>query len=59
MPEITEQSSLEEVAAIVSDALDDAAEQHIDWEALKIWFANEGESDQEYQRFRDAVSERR
>jgi hypothetical protein len=36
-----------------------AAEQDIDWEALEVWFANEGESNQEYQRFRDAVSERR
>ena len=36
-----------------------AAEQDIDWEALEVWFANEGESNQEYQRFRDAVSKRR
>ena len=36
-----------------------AANQNIDWEALKIWFANEGESEQEYERFRDAVMHRK
>ena len=36
-----------------------AANQNIDWEALKVWFANEGESEQEYERFRDAVMHRK
>jgi hypothetical protein len=28
-------------------------------DALEVWFANEGESKQEYRRFRDAVGERK
>jgi hypothetical protein len=32
-----------------------AARQEVDWDALEIWFANEGESDAEFTRFRDAV----
>ena len=36
-----------------------AAEQDIDWEALRDWFANEGESDEELRRFRDAVEARK
>lgn len=33
-----------------------ASNQDIDWKALKIWFANEGESDAEFERFRKAVA---
>lgn len=36
-----------------------AANQDIDWEALKAWFADEGEPEQEYRRFQDAVRERK
>jgi hypothetical protein len=36
-----------------------AANQDINWEALKIWFANEGEPSREYRRFRGAVDERK
>ena len=36
-----------------------AAAQDIDWEILKAWFANEGEPEQEYVRFRRAVSDRK
>lgn len=36
-----------------------AANQYIDWEVLKVWFGNEGESEQEYRRFKDAVSARK
>lgn len=36
-----------------------AAKQEIDWDALKIWFANEGETELEFHRFREAVEERR
>ena len=36
-----------------------AANQDIDWEVLKAWFADEGESEQEYRRFKGAVRERR
>ncbi|HEX7074366.1 MAG TPA: hypothetical protein VF226_10030 [Hyphomicrobiaceae bacterium] len=36
-----------------------AANQDIDWEVLKAWFADEGESEQEYRRFADAVRERK
>ena len=32
-----------------------AANQVVDWNALKQWFANEGESDAEFERFRNAV----
>lgn len=32
-----------------------AVNQEIDWESLRTWFANEGESDEEFRRFRDAV----
>lgn len=32
-----------------------ATNQDIDLELLKVWFVNEGESEQEYDRFRDAV----
>lgn len=35
-----------------------AAEQDIDWQALEIWFANEGESNDEFRRFRDAARAR-
>ncbi len=34
-----------------------AASQDIDWKALEGWFTNEGESKQEYRRFKDAVVE--
>ena len=36
-----------------------AAAQEVDWEALKTWIANEGESEQEYERFRLAVDDRK
>ena len=36
-----------------------AANQDIDWEVLRGWFANEGESDDEWQRFKDAVGARK
>ena len=36
-----------------------AAKQNIDWEALRDWFANEGESDEELRRFMDAVEARK
>lgn len=36
-----------------------AAAQDVDWDALKTWFMNEGESEQEYQRFISAVGDRR
>lgn len=36
-----------------------AANQDIDWEVLKVWFSNEGESEQEYRRFKGAVSARK
>lgn len=32
-----------------------AAHQSIDWDALRDWFANEGETDDEFRRFRAAV----
>ncbi len=32
-----------------------ATNQVVDWDALKMWFANEGESDAELERFRNAV----
>ena len=32
-----------------------AANQVVDWNALKLWFTNEGESDAEFERFRNAV----
>jgi hypothetical protein len=32
-----------------------AASQDIDWDALLVWFRNEGESDAEFERFRSAV----
>jgi len=32
-----------------------AANQEIDWEALKEWFLKEGETDSEFQRFRESV----
>ena len=32
-----------------------AADQDIDWEALNNWFTDEGETDEEFQRFREAV----
>lgn len=35
------------------------ATQDIDWEALKAWFADEGESEKEYRRFKEAVCERK
>jgi hypothetical protein len=36
-----------------------AANQDIDWEILRDWFANEGESDDEWQRFKGAVGARK
>jgi hypothetical protein len=36
-----------------------AANQDIDWEALRDWFANEGESDDKWRRFMDAVGARK
>jgi hypothetical protein len=36
-----------------------AVSQDIEWEVLKAWFANEGESEQEYHRFKSAVDERK
>lgn len=36
-----------------------AANQDIDWEILRHWFANEGESDDEWQRFKNAVGARK
>ena len=36
-----------------------AAAQDIDWEALRTWFVNEGETEHEYQRFKDAVDSRK
>jgi hypothetical protein len=32
-----------------------AVNQDIDWKALRTWFANEGESEEEFRRFRGAV----
>ncbi|MDX1480545.1 MAG: hypothetical protein R3315_02655 [Woeseiaceae bacterium] len=36
-----------------------AANQDIDWEALRDWFANEGETTDEWRRFQDAVNAKR
>lgn len=36
-----------------------AVEQDINWEALEVWFADEGESNDEYRRFRDAARARK
>jgi hypothetical protein len=36
-----------------------SANQDVDWEALRNWFANEGEADAEFQRFRRAVDTRK
>lgn len=36
-----------------------AANQDIDWDALRDWFVNEGESDEEWRRFQDAVEARK
>lgn len=36
-----------------------AATQDIDWDVLKVWLRNEGESEQEYRRFKGAVSARK
>jgi hypothetical protein len=36
-----------------------AANQDIDWEALELWFADEGVSDEEFGRFREAVRARK
>ena len=36
-----------------------AANQDIDWEPLKLWFADEGVSDEEFRRFREAVIARK
>ena len=36
-----------------------AANQDIDWEALKVWFANEGESEDEWRHFEDVVAARK
>ena len=36
-----------------------AANQDIDWEALRVWLANEGELDDEWRRFKDAVGARK
>jgi hypothetical protein len=33
-----------------------AASQDIDWQELQTWFANEGETDEEFERFRAAVN---
>ena len=33
-----------------------AANQDIDWGALQAWFVNEGETDAEFQLFREAVA---
>ena len=35
-----------------------AVDQDIDWGALRTWFENEGESDDEFQRFRESVRSR-
>ena len=69
MPAITERSDLLHVAAIVSNALHDeqsrdqailvAAAQEIDWDALKTWFVNEGETEQEFQRFKISIVDKR
>ncbi len=32
-----------------------AANREIDWEELRTWFANEGETDEEFERFHMAV----
>ncbi len=90
MAEITRNSTLQDVAAIVSNSLEPAgtlrivtptqsvmdrlaaaiawndaqsreqailvaANQEIDWEELRTWFANEGETDEEFKRFHMAV----
>jgi hypothetical protein len=36
-----------------------AASQEIDWQELRTWFANEGETDEEFERFRAAVNSAR
>jgi len=36
-----------------------AVNQEIDWEKLRKWFANEGETDEEFERFRTAVDSAR
>lgn len=36
-----------------------AKNQAIDWNELREWFTNEGESEQEFERFRSAVSSNR
>ena len=66
MSEIEKEASLVEVATIVSDALRKAgiaatlsgggavSNQILDWEALRMWFANEGIPNSEFERFRSA-----
>jgi hypothetical protein len=59
------QSVMDRLAAVVAwkdaqsweQAVLVAANQHIDWNALQTWFANEGESAGEFDRFRTAVDE--
>jgi hypothetical protein len=36
-----------------------AANQDIDWEALQLWFADEGVPDDEFARFRESVRVRK
>ena len=36
-----------------------ATAQIIDWEAMRMWFRGEGESESEYERFRDAVARKK
>ena len=36
-----------------------ASSQDVDWEALRDWFRGEGESDSEYERFREGVERKR
>jgi hypothetical protein len=36
-----------------------ATHQSIDWDALQVWFANEGEPDDAFERFRAVVLSRK
>ena len=59
MSGITPKSTLQDVAAIISSSLEQAilvaANQEIDWKELRRWYANEGETDEEFERFHTAV----
>ena len=66
MAKITDSTTLLEAAAIAwndaqsrEQAILVAANQEIDWKELQDWFAKEGESAEEFERFRAAVQSQR